>query len=103
MPDYVCGAAYEMSVSQLEMMDQFELQYRRELHQCVDLHTGETRECWVYIAETTNDCLLPSKEYLGRVLEGRDILPPEYIQGIESTQTNPQRSPRQEKRLRKEL
>ncbi|KAI5686723.1 Gammaglutamyl cyclotransferase [Leishmania braziliensis] len=105
MPPYVCGAAYEISQAQLEMMDAYEKGYYRELHLCTDLHdvTAAPLECWTYIAQETSEELLPSLEYLSRVLEGDDILPLEYMEGIRATPTNSQRSPRQDKRLRKEL
>lgn len=119
MPPYVCGAAYEISQAQLEMMDGYETGYRRECHACEDLspdaaaaarcgdgdkdNSGGELCAWIYIAEDTNEHVLPSKEYLERVLEGADILPAEYIAGIHATPTNPLRSPRQDRRLRKEL
>lgn len=105
MPSYVCGAAYEISQAQLEIMDTYERGYSRELHRCTDLSdaTATPLECWTYIALNTSEELLPSHEYQSRVLEGANILPPEYIECICATPTNPLRSPRQDKRLRKEL
>ncbi|KAG5479971.1 hypothetical protein LSCM1_06390 [Leishmania martiniquensis] len=105
MPPYVCGAAYEISQVQLEMMDGYEKGYRRELHRCTDLSdpTAAPLMCWAYVAQHTSEEVLPSREYLSRVLEGADILPLEYVEGIRATQTNPLPSPRQEKRLLKEL
>ncbi|AYU78330.1 AIG2-like family, putative [Leishmania donovani] len=105
MPPYVCGAAYEISQAQLEIMDTYERGYSRELHRCTDLSdaTAAPLECWTYIAQHTSEELLPSHEYQSRVLEGADILPPEYIECIRAIPTNPLRSPRQDKRLRKEL
>ncbi|KAG5506744.1 hypothetical protein GH5_05958 [Leishmania sp. Ghana 2012 LV757] len=105
MPSYVCGAAYEISQLQLEMMDTYEKGYRRELHRCIDLSdmTAAPLICWTYVAQQTCEQLLPSREYLSRVLEGADILPLEYVEGIRATPTNPLPSPRQHKRLLKEL
>lgn len=105
MPRYVCGAAYEISQAQLELMDQYERGYHRELLRCTDLRdtTAAPLECWTYIAEHTSEEVLPSREYLARVLEGADILPLEYMEGIRATPTNAQRSPRQDRRLRKEV
>ncbi|KPA75366.1 hypothetical protein ABB37_08649 [Leptomonas pyrrhocoris] len=105
MPPYVCGAAYEISMAQLEMMDGYERGYDREWLRCTDLHDPDAApwDCWTYIAQETSEDLLPSREYLARVLEGADILPLEYIEGIRAIPTNPLRSPRQERRLRKEL
>ncbi|KAK7202186.1 AIG2-like family [Novymonas esmeraldas] len=105
MPSYVCGAAYEISQAQLEMMDTYERGYTRELRRCTDLRdaTAPPLECWTYTALHTSEEALPSREYLARVLEGGDILPLEYMEGIRATATNPLRSPRQDKRLNKEL
>lgn len=104
MPSFVCGAAYEISEAQLTMMDSFETGYHRELLRCISLDDPTSAiDCWVYLAAETSEELLPSKEYLGRVLEGSDILPPDYMEAIRATKTNSLRSPRQEQRLRKEL
>jgi hypothetical protein len=105
MPSYVCGAAYEISMAQLEMMDRYETGYDRELLRCTDLRDPAAApwDCWTYIAQETSEALLPSREYLSRVLEGSDILPLEYMEGIRATPTNPLRSPRQDQRLRKEI
>jgi len=115
MPPFVCGAVYDISAAQLAMMDTFETGYRRELHRCIDLGDGTSSsvspdttatamlDCWVYVAEETAEEVLPSREYLGRVLEGADILPPDYMMALRATKTNPLRSPRQDQRLRKEL
>ncbi|GET88109.1 hypothetical protein, unknown function [Leishmania tarentolae] len=105
MPPYVCGAAYKISQAQLEIMDTYERGYSRELHSCTDLSdaTAPPLECWVYVAQHTSEELLPSNEYQSRVLEGADILPPEYIKCVRATPTNALRSPRQDRRLRKEL
>lgn len=103
MPPYVCGAAYEIATDQLHLMDLFETGYTRVLLPGTDLWDEAVRECWAYSATHTSEEALPTKEYVARVLEGRDILPTEYIDCIERTPRNPLRSPRQDRRLRKEL
>lgn len=105
MPPFVCGAAYEISEAQLAMMDHYEKGYNRQLLRCTDLHDAAAApwDCWTYIAQKTSEDLLPSREYLSRVLEGADILPLEYMESIRATPTNPLRSPRQDQRLRKEI
>lgn len=105
MPSHVCGAAYCISLAQLELMDSYESGYRRELLPCTDLcdPAATPMDCWTYIALETSEELLPSREYLSRVLEGSDILPLAYMEAIRNTPANPLRSPRQDQRLRKEI
>ncbi|KPI84946.1 hypothetical protein ABL78_5989 [Leptomonas seymouri] len=103
MPPYVCGAAYQISMAQLEMMDRFETGSSREFLRCKDLYDAAAApwDCWAYIAQETSEELLPSREYISRVLEGADVLPPEYVEGIRATPTNPLCSPCQEYRMSK--
>jgi hypothetical protein len=61
--------------------------YERRTVPVVRADTGETVEAITYVALLTGDGLRPTREYLGHLLAGRDLLPAAYWEWLRATPT----------------
>lgn len=89
--DCVEGALYLTDEDALSKLDVFEgcpNHYRRE-EVTVVTKDGREIKALVYIAndDKTADGLKPSKEYLGHLLAGQDLLSENYYNNLQNTQT----------------
>ena len=85
------GVLYETTDEGIKRLDRFEgypVGYRRE-EVSVELSGGESVNAVVYIAndDQVADGLKPSKEYMGHLLAGKDLLSKEYVSFLESFET----------------
>ncbi|HIE16656.1 MAG TPA: gamma-glutamylcyclotransferase [Dehalococcoidia bacterium] len=85
------GIIYEIQKTDLKRLDEHEghLCHYRRMPVRVRLDSGEEVEATTYVAQPwqTSSGLKPSRGYLGHLLEGRDLLPPEYSQWLKRTST----------------
>ena len=115
---HVYGVGYAFTAAQQRKMDGFEghpTMYRREELQCEVYECGGsdgktvrvvgTVPAFVYVAtgDATAPGLLPSAQYLGRLVEGCPLLPPHAAEALTGQETSRHRSPRQDRRERGEL
>ncbi len=61
--------------------------YERRTLPIVRADTGETVEAIAYVALLVGDGLRPTREYLGHLLAGQDLLPAEYWAWLKTTPT----------------
>lgn len=61
--------------------------YERRTVPVVRTDNGETVEAITYVARLTGDGLRPTREYLGHLLKGRDLLPADYLEWLKATPT----------------
>jgi len=61
--------------------------YERRTLPVVRTDTGTTVDAIVYVALLVGEGLKPTREYLGHLLAGRDLLPAEYWAWLEATPT----------------
>jgi len=61
--------------------------YERRTLPVVRADTGETVEAIAYVALMVKEGLKPTREYLGHLLAGRDLLPADYWAWLEATPT----------------
>ena len=61
--------------------------YERRWVGVVRTDTGETVQAIVYVALKTGTGLRPTRAYLGFLLAGRDLLPPDYWERLRATPT----------------
>jgi hypothetical protein len=61
--------------------------YQRRIVPVVRADTGETVEAVTYIALKVGKGLKPTREYLGHLLAGKDLLPAEYWAKLKETPT----------------
>jgi cation transport regulator ChaC len=61
--------------------------YERRTVPVVRADTGETVEAIAYVALMVGEGLRPTREYLGHLLAGQDLLPAEYWAWLEATPT----------------
>jgi len=61
--------------------------YERRTLPVVRVDTGETVDAVVYVALLVGEGLKPTREYLGHLLAGRDLLPADYWAWLEATPT----------------
>jgi gamma-glutamylcyclotransferase len=61
--------------------------YERRTLPVVRADTGETVEAVAYVALRVGEGLRPTREYLGHLLAGRDLLPANYWAWLEATPT----------------
>lgn len=61
--------------------------YERRTLPVVRADTGETVEAIAYVALMVGEGLRPTREYLGHLLAGRDLLPAAYQAWLEATPT----------------
>jgi len=61
--------------------------YRRQTVRVVRVDTGEAVEAVTYVALKVGEGLKPTREYLSHLLAGRDLLPAEYWERLQKTET----------------
>lgn len=61
--------------------------YERRTVSVVRTDTGVTVEAVTYVALLTGHGLRPTREYLGHLLAGRDLLPADYCEWLKATPT----------------
>jgi cation transport regulator ChaC len=61
--------------------------YERRLVPVARADTGETVEAVTYVALLVGEELWPTRDYLGHLLAGRDLLPPYYCAWLGKTKT----------------
>ncbi len=61
--------------------------YERRIVPVVRADTGVTVEAITYVALLTGEGLRPTREYLGHLLAGRDLLPSDYWEWLKATPT----------------
>ena len=87
----VHGTLNEMPEAGLEVLDIWEGvaggHYERRTVPVVRADTGETVEAVVYVALKVGEGLRPTREYLGHLLAGRDLLPADYWERLNATPT----------------
>ena len=87
----VHGTLNEMPEAGLEVLDIWEGvaggHYERRAMQVVRADTRETVDAVVYVALKVGEGLRPTREYLGHLLAGRDLLPADYWERLNATPT----------------
>jgi len=87
----VHGTLNEMPEAGLEVLDIWEGvaggHYERRTVHVVRADTGESVDAVVYVALKVGDGLRPTREYLGHLLAGRDLLPANYWERLSATPT----------------
>ncbi|CAN5377131.1 gamma-glutamylcyclotransferase [soil metagenome] len=87
----VHGTLNEMPEAGLEVLDIWEGvaggHYERRTVPVVRADTGETVEAVAYIALRVGEGLRPTRDYLGHLLAGRDLLPADYWERLKATPT----------------
>ena len=83
------GIIYEMGEDGISRLDSYEgvsygHYYKKEL--IIQSSKGAVN-CIVYLSDKTAKDLKPKKEYLNRLLAGRDYLSPEYLELLENVET----------------
>jgi gamma-glutamylcyclotransferase (GGCT)/AIG2-like uncharacterized protein YtfP len=105
--DVVYGTANQLALEQLDTMDTFEVGYGRASAEIelldVNFDAIGSVVATVYLSRETADGVLPSLQYMARILEGRDCLPPPYVEFLSAVKTTDQISPRQAAREAKLL
>ena len=61
--------------------------YERRIVPVVRADTGETVDAVTYVALLVGEELRPTRDYLGHLLAGRDLLPDEYSAWLGATKT----------------
>ncbi|MDP1534437.1 MAG: gamma-glutamylcyclotransferase [Rubrivivax sp.] len=61
--------------------------YERRTVPVVRTDSGETIEAITYVAQLEDNGLKPTREYLGHLLKGGDLLPGDYLQRLKATPT----------------
>ncbi len=61
--------------------------YERRNVPFVRADTGATVEAVTYVALLVGEALRPTRDYLGQLLAGRDLLPPDYCARLGATPT----------------
>lgn len=87
----VHGTLNAMPAAGLEVLDFYEGvvggHYERRTVPVVRADTGATVEAVTYVALKTGAGLKPTREYLGHLLAGRDLLPLDYFERLKATPT----------------
>jgi gamma-glutamylcyclotransferase len=87
----VHGTLNAMPDAGLDVLDGWERvaagHYERRTLPVVRTDTGETVDAIAYVALLVGEGLRPTREYLGHLLAGRDLLPSEYGAWLEATPT----------------
>jgi hypothetical protein len=87
----VHGTLNEMPEAGLDVLDIWEGvaigHYARRLLPIVRADSGEPVEAVVYVALKVGEGLRPTREYLGHLLAGQDLLPAEYWAWLKATPT----------------
>ena len=61
--------------------------YERQTMRVVRSDSGATVEAITYVALLTGEALRPTRDYLGHLLAGRDLLPADYCRRLGETET----------------
>ena len=89
--DAVHGTLNEMPAAGLDVLDVWEGvaagHYERRTVLVVRADTGETIEAITYVALKVGEGLKPTRDYLGHLLAGRDLLPVDYWEKLKATPT----------------
>jgi cation transport regulator ChaC len=89
--EVVHGTLNAMPVAGLEVLDIYEGvadgHYERRTVPVIRADTGATVEAITYVALRTGEGLKPTREYLGHLLAGRDLLPRDYVERLMATPT----------------
>jgi gamma-glutamylcyclotransferase len=89
--EVVYGTLNEMPEAGLAVLDIWEGvaggHYERRTVPVVRADTGETVEAVVYLALKIGEGLRPTREYLGHLLAGKDLLPADYWEKLKETPT----------------
>src|SRR5205807_5251707 len=87
----VHGTLNEMPSAGLDVLDVWEGvaggHYERRTVGVVRADTGETIEAVTYVALLVSEGLRPTRDYLGHLLAGRDLLPADYWERLRVTLT----------------
>jgi cation transport regulator ChaC len=87
----VYGTLNGMPDAGLEVLDIWEGvaggHYGRRMVRVVRADTNETVDAVVYVALKVGEGLRPTREYLGHLLAGRDLLPADYWERLNATPT----------------
>ncbi|HYD08340.1 MAG TPA: gamma-glutamylcyclotransferase family protein [Reyranella sp.] len=89
--EVVHGALNRMPEAGLAVLDIWEGvasgHYKRQTVPVVRADTGETVEAVTYIALKVGEGLKPTRDYLGPLLAGKDLLPAAYWEKLKGTET----------------
>jgi cation transport regulator ChaC len=87
----VHGTLNEMPSAGLDVLDVWEGvaggHYQRRIVPVVRADTGETIDAVTYVALLVGEGLRPTRDYLGHLLAGRDLLPSDYWEQLRATRT----------------
>jgi gamma-glutamylcyclotransferase len=87
----VHGSLNQLPTAGLEVLDVWEGvtggHYKRWTVPVVRADNGATVEAITYVALKVGKGLRPTREYLGHLLAGRDVLPPDYCEELGATPT----------------
>ncbi|MBS0517331.1 MAG: gamma-glutamylcyclotransferase [Proteobacteria bacterium] len=87
----VYGTLNAMPAEGIDVLDVWEGvaggHYERRLLPVLRADTGAMVEAVTYVALLTGDDLRPTRAYLGHLLAGRDLLPPDYWEWLKATPT----------------
>jgi hypothetical protein len=89
--EFVHGTLNEMPPAGLDVLDVWEGvasgHYERRTLAVVRADTGETVGAITYVALLVGEGLRPTRDYLGHLLAGRDLLPADYWERLSATPT----------------
>jgi cation transport regulator ChaC len=87
----VHGTLNEMPLAGLDVLDVWEGvaggHYERRAVPVVRADTGDTVEAVTYVALLVGEGLRPTRDYLGHLLAGRDLLPADYWERLRASPT----------------
>ena len=87
----VYGTLNLLPAKGFEVLDRYEGvaggHYERRIVPVVRGDTGEAVEAITYVARLVADGLRPTRDYLGHLLAGRDLLPADYFRRLSETLT----------------
>ena len=87
----VHGTLNEMPLAGLDVLDVWEGvaggHYERRTVPVVRADTGDTVDAVTYVAVLVGEALRPTRDYLGHLLAGRDLLPEKYWEWLKATPT----------------
>jgi gamma-glutamylcyclotransferase len=91
MSEVVHGTLNLLPPRGFEILDRYEGvaggHYERRIVAVVRADTGATIEAVTYVALLVGEALRPTRDYLGHLLAGRDLLPPDYCARLSATPT----------------
>jgi cation transport regulator ChaC len=89
--EVVHGTLNRLPPKGFEILDRYEGvaggHYERRLVPVVRADTGATIEAVTYVALLVSEELRPTRDYLGHLLAGRDLLPADYYERLGATPT----------------